>query len=764
MTIEHLQLLRNIGQFDSVASGAQLALSKLTLIYAENGRGKTTLATVFRSVGNNDPQLVLERKRLGAPDDPHIVLRVDDRPIVFEDGEWSVALPNIAVFDDYFVAENVCSGMEIGATHRQNLHELILGAQGVALNRLLQEQVVRIEEHNRALRQKESVIGPAIRGNLSVDQFCALPRDPDIDNTIIVAERNLSVARSAEAVQQYNEFAPFTVPAFDITRISALLARTLPDLQAEAAERVSTHLLGLGEGGEVWVGEGMSRIASRLSQNEHTKCPFCAQDLSNSSLVRHYQAYFSEAYEVLKATIDEVALDVDATHGGEAATTFERWVRTSEQGCAFWGPFVDTPTIDLDTVTISNAWLVAREAVLSQLHAKAAAPLEPMALSQQSLEAIQIFDNYRAMIDELSAKVQACNGPIRIAKERAAVANLEEFATDLANAQAVRARHTEAVAALCESYMNEMMAKEETETRRTEARNALDLYRQNIFPVYQTSINTYLQRFTAGFRLESVNPVNTRSGSSCTYSVLINNVPILPTAEIGPSFRNTLSSGDRNTLALAFFFASLEQDPGLSQKIVVFDDPMTSLDEHRSLTTVQEMRRMLPRVRQIIVLSHSKPFLCGLWEGAVTSERSAVVVQRDGNGSTLANWDVNRDCITEHDRRHELVRAYLEAADPLAERNVAMALRPIIEVFLRIAYPALFRPGNLVGPFINACKQRVGSANEILAASDIDELENLLDFANKFHHDTNPAWATAAINDQELIYYCKRTLNFTRRA
>jgi len=86
---------------------------------------------------------------------------------------------------------------------------------------------------------------------------------------------------------------------------------------------------------------------------------------------------------------------------------------------------------------------------------------------------------------------------------------------------------------------------------------------------------------------------------------VINNVQVALTADDGPAFRNTLSSGDRNTLALAFFFASLDQDPQLAQKIVVIDDPMTSLDEHRALTTVQEMRRLVPRVSQVIVLSHS---------------------------------------------------------------------------------------------------------------------------------------------------------------
>jgi hypothetical protein len=44
------------------------------------------------------------------------------------------------------------------------------------------------------------------------------------------------------------------------------------------------------------------------------------------------------------------------------------------------------------------------------------------------------------------------------------------------------------------------------------------------------------------------------------------------------------------------------------------------------------------------------------------------------------------------------------------------------------------------------------------------ELRNLLDYANRFHHDTNPAWETEIINDQLLIHFCERTLRFTRRS
>src|SRR3546814_8259827 len=117
------------------------------------------------------------------------------------------------------------------------------------------------------------------------------------------------------------------------------------------------------------------------------------------------------------------------------------------------------------------------------------------------------------------------------------------------------------------------LAKAATEVRRNAAREALEDYRRAVFPNYEVAINLYLQRFNAGFRIAGVAPVNARAGSSCTYNVVINNQPVaIGAGKPGPgapSFRNTLSAGDRNTLALAFFFASLDQDPDLANKIVV---------------------------------------------------------------------------------------------------------------------------------------------------------------------------------------------------
>lgn len=764
MTIERFQLLRNVGQFDSVNAGAQLALTPLTLIYAENGRGKTTLAAILRSLSTGDAGLIQDRHRLGAAHPPHVVLSVGGAQVVYQNGGWGQPLPRIAVFDDAFVAENVCSGIEIDTKHRQNLHELILGAQGVALNATLQQHVAAIEQHIRALRQKEAAIPAAQRAGLTVDAFCALHADDDIDVRIQEAERNLAAAQAADAIRRREAFLPISLPCFDLAAVRGLLARTLPDLQAEAAAQVREHLRRLGRGGETWVGEGMTRIADASADQVGDTCPFCAQELEHSPLIRHYEAYFSEAYNGLKSAIVETGKATAAAHDGEIQAAFERAVRIAVQNGAFWRGFMEVPDIDVDTAAILRNWTAARDAVLTVLRAKAAAPLETMTLPPEALAAVEAYERDVRAVAAVSATLTECNDRIALVKEQAAAANVAALTADLARVQAVKARHTAPLNAACDAYMEEKEAKTRTEGLRDTARAALDQYRNTIFPTYEQSINDYLGRFNAGFRLGAVNSANTRAGSSANYKVVINNVPVgLTATNGGPSFRTTLSAGDRNTLALAFFFASLEQEANLADKIVVIDDPMTSLDEHRSLTTVEEVRGLVDRVRQVIVLSHSKPFLCAMWEGADTQTRSALRIDRGAVGSTLAAWDVHQDCISEHDRRHALVSGHINAANPANERAVAQVLRPILETYLRVAYPAEFPPGTMLGSFITIARQRAGQPNQIMTAADIDELDRLRIYANRFHHDSNPAWQTAAINDQELTDFAKRTLRFTSR-
>ena len=761
--IQKFQFLKNVGQFKNTTGGASLGLDKLTLIYAENGRGKTTLAAVLRSLASGEALPVLERQRLGAEDPPYIVLNCEGSPsnVIFQNGAWNRTLPQLRVFDDIFVDENVYSGLDVEARHRQSLHELILGEQGVALNRRVQELLSRNDEHNDALTEKARLIPEQIRGDYPVDEFCRLPEVSDIDSKIEETEQALMAAQSQSAIRARDDFNTIEIPTLDFEGARAILLIDLPDLDEAAADQVAAHIESLGEGREPWVAEGVS---SALSESGGV-CPFCGQSVEGLELINHYRAYFSQSYSELKSNVAEMIAFIDDRHGSSAQVIFERAVGTARQTRQFWETYCELPSIEIETESVITDWNAARESVVTRLRNKQATPLERFEIGQEAMDSFITFNSHRTAIQTLNEQLAVANDQIRAIKEQAEAVNLEEISNELTRLKATKARYSNEIAPLCEDYMREKREKECTDAARAQARDALDHYRTSIFPAMQNGVNSYLRRFNAGFHLDSLEPtsIGGGSGSACSFNVVINNTPIAVRSanspEGEPNFRNSLSAGDRNTLALAVFFSSLDEDPNLADTIIVIDDPISSLDDHRSQRTIQTIRRLSARVSQAIILSHNRRFLCRIWEEENGRDCTAIEIGPNGEESTIRRWDVRDEAKSEHDVRHGLLQDY--AANQTGDlRTVAKAIRPHLEAYLRVACTGSYPPGQMLGPFIRGCRDKLGTQDEILGAETIQKLDDIREYGNRFQHDTNPDWETAQINSVELLGFVKDTLEF----
>ena len=97
----------------------------------------------------------------------------------------------------------------------------------------------------------------------------------------------------------------------------------------------------------------------------------------------------------------------------------------------------------------------------------------------------------------------------------------------------------------------------------------------------------------------------------------------------------------------------------------------------------------------MVVLSHSKPFLCNIWNNIDDTLRAAVVVDRVASGSSIRAWDVNQDLITDQDRRHKLLRDFV-AGENVNTREVATSLRPTMEAFCA-SLSTSYAPGKMLG-------------------------------------------------------------------
>lgn len=769
--IQKLRLIRAIGQFDSVSSAATIDLRKLTLVYAENARGKTTLAAIMRSLSTGEAMPINERRRLGAARAPEAIIECTGgtSPACFQGGAWSRTCSDVLVFDDFFVDRNVYSGMEVEAEHRQNLHELILGATGVALARGVDDLAAQIRTHSTELRNRADAILVVDRYGLSVDDFCGLSAITDIDNAIKEAEQRLAALQNAATVTSSPEFNTLRLPTIDFPSVSVLLGRTVNDLDNEAVDAVKGHLTALGEGAETWIAKGM-RYAEEPTFGTVNDCPFCKQSLQASDMFVHYRAYFGEAYRQLQADLVAAQLRMETALQGDALAGFERQVRTAEERIRLWAQFIDVPKARIDTSAVASAWQLVRDAVLAAISAKRADPLTSEPLSSDALAKIERYESIVAEVESASAALTAANDAVKRVKESVKGGSTITAEVELRRLRASKLRYSTSNIALCTAYLVEKTAKEKAEANKIAAQQALDMHRATVFPNYQTAINTYLSRLGAGFTVVKIESQPTGGRPSCVYCLVINGheVPVgANTASPGShTFKTTLSAGDRNTLALAFFLAALDLDPNRADRIVVLDDPMSSLDKHRRIATIQEIKALLPTVAQIIVMSHDEHFLFKIYDRVaprnvhgIVTDTTSLCVGRATNGSIINEWDVESEKIGRHDKRHSLLMQF-DSGGGGDRLKVAQSIRPHLEHYLRVACPDKFRDGEMLREFRNRARSAKDNGTPFMSDSKFTELDQIVEFSNDFHHETNLAADTVIINDAELRQYVKRTLAF----
>jgi wobble nucleotide-excising tRNase len=131
--IEKFISIKNVGKFADYSASGDTTRRKLTLIYGENGGGKTTLTNVLRCLQADDPKLLSQRKTLGGTGTLGVTLLISGSPSKFQTSGWTTKFSDLAIYDATFVAENVHSGEGVEHEHRKNLHRLAIGEAGVEL-------------------------------------------------------------------------------------------------------------------------------------------------------------------------------------------------------------------------------------------------------------------------------------------------------------------------------------------------------------------------------------------------------------------------------------------------------------------------------------------------------------------------------------------------------------------------------------------------------------------------------------------------------
>lgn len=749
--LQKIIALKNIGRFRNCTAVGDVTFHRFTLIFSENARGKTTLCAILRSLFTNTPTLIIGRTTLGSPDPPEAqLLFTGNVPVSFRNGAWSAAYPDIAVFDGAYISENVFAGDFVDTAHRRNLYRVIIGAQGVALAARITEIEAQVRAKNEDIRRGREVLQRHIPAAMSVENFIALPEDAAIDQRITAKERELQAAQQAAQLQQRPALGDITLPLFD-PAFAQLLAKTLPDIAADAERRVTAHIAShrMEGRGQPWLTEGLGYAAD--------SCPFCGQDLRNVTLIQAYKDYFNREYLALREEVTRHRRDIDDAFGDRMAGLIEQTLLRNNNAAEFWQQYCQfaAPILTEAGRTADIAGALRRSAQ-SLLDRKAAAPLEAVAPGEAYTRALADLEALRASVAAYNNAVAAANALITAKKREVRAADVPVIQGALAALKAQKARHTPEVQASCEADSRRQREKTALEEEKTRVREQLDAHTAAVIARYGDSINRYLDRINAGFRITT--PTHTYRGGppSTSYQIIINQRAVdlgdAATPLDRPSFRNTLSAGDRSTLALAFFLAEIEQDAQRVRKTVVFDDPFTSLDAFRRNQTVHQIFKCAEGCLQVVVLSHDPVFLKLLWDRIPNADRKTLQLARVGEeNTTVAEWDIEKAVQERYRAAIDSLQRYYSftEGDPL---DVVQKLRPVLEGYCRNL--SSFPEGDALGDIIG--KIRAVGADHPLALI-LDELDELNQYARRYHHG-EPNAGMEPVNAAELQGYVRQTL------
>jgi len=491
-------MLLKIDRFEELGRFAALQhkapqLAKLSLVYARNGYGKSTLSAVMRSVSENAPNYLLSRKRLGSLKPCIVELKFDGGSQArFDGATWKTPSPaQVYVFDQEFIHQNLHVGDSVTRDNKRSLLPLVLGTRGVELS----EKIIDLDREQRELDVSVKASGRAIRTahpvlvGENLEKFAELVVPDDIENRIIAAGQKRELARNAKDVARRREPRLLTFRSF--VELEELLTRSLSDITADVAQLVRDHIAShnLGDRAIPWLKYGSER-------SQGNDCPFCGQDMRGLALVDAYGIYFSKAFAELSTNCDGLVAELEGLLKGDTPLDLLEGENSSDLG--FWKTVCEFGEMPQLTFADLESIREAAEDLLALVKTKLANPATPVVLGgyatgiRTACDAVAAYN--RRLIDILPI--------IKTAKAASATADLETAERNLNKWLAVRAKSTSKVLAEdCATYLAATKRASEVTEQKTAAQDELREFARTTVGTRQAEINTLLANFGVNFEI-----------------------------------------------------------------------------------------------------------------------------------------------------------------------------------------------------------------------------------------------------------------------
>ncbi|MBP7806720.1 AAA family ATPase [Candidatus Gracilibacteria bacterium] len=720
--IEQFMEITGVGRFKNCTPSGNTCFGKNTVIFGQNTTGKSTLTAIFRSLKDGNKNLVHGRKRFGYSGSPIVRVRVDTSvEKKFSESDW--LYPQIELFDNIFINQNVFNGEAINREHTSNLYSFFLGEdlhrRAIDLGKEMEFKKTLDASKTQLLRLGYP---KSMSDIVSFDDFLKIIPTPSIDELIAKKEGEITQQKNLHKISESLSRSPFSI------NFSELEEKALRSLDSKVQEGIKAHIQ------KNWKHPDASQdfLQTGLHQlKDGGNCVFCGQgiqDAEPSSLIKQFSDFFDGAYQTFQKEVNIIMDKFISTN-----------VISYLSELALLG-------FDLESFISDKQKLLDAKSVIDGIVTSKKTTLNLSTDLNSNQDYVLVKETFTLLNEKIEEKK----------RELSTAGDLPTLERQKSILTIHKNRFLPEFEKLCADYTGITDAIEISTRKITTEIELLNTDTTALFEKHRIKINEFLTGMHADFSIKKMTPKEERARTnpySCAYEFSFHDghtVPITNITRQGDAepedktcFINTLSDADRRSLAFAFFLSKLSLDDDLSTKVVVFDDPISSFDANKK----EDMMKLLRDIKnnsgdkpaQIIILTHEMDVL-ELTRKIMPADLKGLDIQFSiaDRSSVLRELDIHELCKAEIFKRLDFLEQV--KSDHSKIDLALLEMRIIFERILKIKYYASLSryPTTLDGiQSVSSFMERL-EEDKIWSPQKTQKAKDL--YLHEPHHDSNTEW------------------------
>lgn len=668
-SIEKVYGIGRYGHYDGPVD-----IQKNQVIFGFNGAGKSTLSDILYSLKNDEEHLAPLSKRHTLrtdegqiPENQVVELSTDGELLRFDGAHWNRNV-NIHVFNDQyideylFIGDNYADGdrpIGLGAKEKQRLtkkqqceeelaeclntiNQVLINNKEVCRKANLGQNRIRIEKWEKRVKKFAELT------NIDATQREEIRRkhdEPDLSNSNL---RSLQLWQ--EKLSQLH-----ALMDSDGASIVRGISKILQDTPQITGREIAAHMQdNMVYADPAWLARG------RRYQKRENLCPYCGQEITNPNFTK-------------------LAKDLERFISGRQKEKALQIRQKSEKSKRY----LDVRQLRILQDVLGS--ICAENMGKSFLYKRTLNLVDSLRVSDPVC--IEIVNS---LIEKLDRKIQNPYEAIDLTRDETVICSFIEKALEKLNI-------------LQSKLMDEQ--KRCAEKIRSNREYELQDGRYEIFfgpnrEIFQQAINCAVRMFNLDetikaiqkelgemldeHKLDDVNRFLEEVNVNFTVNIVSNSYRVkirgYESSEYQKENKLLCSEGERRMLAFAYFLQEVEEDP--ENKIIVVDDPVSSMDSsRRSVVAYKLMTLMQEENNQVIVLSHDLFFverLNALCEKLNDSPLGLLQVNK--YGLTFSTLDLQEYLVTDEKVYEQIIQNGIESDNERDKMVAWIAMRPYVSV------------------------------------------------------------------------------------